>query len=80
MNIEYLQPLYDRVLVKRLDEQPGLITSLHPQKSEKMGVIKAVGPTAPLTIGDTVFFGKYAGTRIDDDYVILKYEEVLAVV
>jgi len=32
-----------------------------------------------VKVGDMVFFGKFAGTDVDDKYVILKEEEILGI-
>lgn len=76
-----IQPLFDRVLVKRQEQArktaSGLI--LPGSEGEKMnqGVVKSVGTgttddngnSQPLEIkqGDVVVFGKYAGNTIQDE-------------
>ena len=76
-----IQPLFDRVLVKRQEQArktaSGLI--LPGSEGEKMnqGVVEAVGTgttddngnSQPLEIkqGDVVVFGKYAGNTIQDE-------------
>ena len=39
------------------------------------------GKTVPLAVkvNDLVFFGKYAGTEIDGQHVILREEDILAI-
>lgn len=92
-----LKPLSDRVVVRLLDEEertPGGIylpdtAKERPQK----GQVVAVGPgrvtdegqrlEMVVQVGDTVLFGKYAGTEIvvdGDEYLILRESEILAVV
>ncbi len=52
------------------------------------GIIMAVGPgkkDEPVTLkaGDTVLYGKYAGTEINvdgEDYLIMRESDVLAVI
>lgn len=49
------------------------------------GKVKEDGKVVPLEVkaGDTILFGKYSGTEItidDKEYLILKEEDVLAVV
>lgn len=76
-----IQPLFDRVLVKRQEQArktaSGLI--LPGSEAEKMnqGVVEAVGTgttddngnNRPLEVqkGDVVVFGKYAGNTIQDE-------------
>ncbi|MBP5295791.1 MAG: co-chaperone GroES [Bacteriovoracaceae bacterium] len=73
-----VQPLMDRVLVRRLDEEPKtaggiIIPDTHTEKPQQ-GVIEAVGPgkrgddgkfvALQVKKGDKVLFGRYAGTEI----------------
>ena len=76
-----VRPLYDRVLVKRLDELKttagGIIIPDTAKEKPLEGIVEAVGTgkIAPdgkviaLTVkeGDKVLFGKYAGTEIKLD-------------
>ena len=87
--------LYDRILVKRIEEEEqkvgGIIIPDTAKEKPQQGEIIAVGEgrvldsgerQAPdVAAGDTVLFGKYAGTEItydDDDYLILREEDILA--
>ena len=76
-----VQPLYDRVLVKRSEEEQKTSTGLFLPESAKekplMGVVLAVGQgklsddgnLRPLSVkeNDKVLFGRYAGTEIKVD-------------
>lgn len=85
-----LYPLGERVLVRRLeaeDMSPGGIY-IPPNAKERpvRGVVVAVGPIAPegyedVAEEDVVLFGKFAGTEVQgqDDLVILRFEELLAI-
>ena len=90
-----ITPLYDRILVKRVEEEEqkvgGIIIPDTAREKPQQGEIVAVGDgkildsgerQAPdVAVGDTVLFGKYAGTEItydDDDYLILREEDILA--
>jgi chaperonin GroES len=88
-----MQPLNDRVLVKRVETEamtPGglFIPDAAKEKAQK-GTVLAVGPgrttpegkTIPLAVkaGDTVCFGKYAGTEFGD-YLIINESEILGIV
>ena len=73
-----IQPLYDRVLVKRLESEQmsagGIIIPDTAQEKTQMGAVVAAGhgklmndgSMRALTIkaGDKVVFGKYSGTEI----------------
>jgi chaperonin GroES len=90
-----ITPLYDRILVKRVEEDEqmvgGIIIPDTAKEKPQQGEIVAVGEgkvldsgerQAPdVAAGDTVLFGKYAGTEItydDIDYLILREEDILA--
>jgi chaperonin GroES len=76
-------PLYDRVLLKRLEEQEvkrgGIIipdtAKEKPQEAEVIevgkGRVNDDGKTIPLTVkkGDRVLIGKYSGTEVTIDNV-----------
>ena len=79
-----VKPLYDRVLVKRVEEKGevvkgGIIIPDTAKEKPQEGEVIAVGPGArdeagklvPLDVkaGDRVLFGKYAGTEIKIDEV-----------
>ncbi len=93
--IEKIQPLYDRVLIKRSDELAnktpgGIIIPQQAQERAQTGTVIATGAGKILSngaiqplkvkVGDTVFFGKYAGTEINDAYIIVREEEILAII
>jgi len=92
-----MRPLRDRVLVERIEEQEqrvgGIIIPDTAKEKPQQGRVVAAGKgrvndegkVFPLDIkeGDTVLFGKYAGSEIKIDgkeYLILREEEVLGVV
>jgi chaperonin GroES len=91
------RPLHDRVLVKPLDAKEksagGIIIPDTAQEKPMEGKIVAVGTgykndegkVTPLDVkaGDTVLYGKYAGTevRIDgQELLIVKESDILAVI
>ncbi|MCI0455256.1 MAG: co-chaperone GroES [Candidatus Dadabacteria bacterium] len=92
-----VKPLYDRILVKRLNTEDktkgGIIipetAKEKPQEGKVMSVGKGKlledGSLRPLDVkvGDRVLFSKYGGAEINiegDEYLILREDEVLAVV
>ena len=77
-----IRPLHDRVLVKRLEEQPettkgGIIIPDTAKEKPQQGKVIAVGKgktkddgtLLPLDVkeGDTILFGKYSGQEIKID-------------
>ena len=90
-------PLHDRILIKRIEEQEtakgGIIIPDSAKEKPQEGEVIAVGngkksedgKIIPLDVkpGDRILFGKYSGSEIkvdNEDYLILKEEEVLGVV
>lgn len=89
MSFEKFKPLADRVLVKRiqLDEktESGLFIPEAAKEKAQQGDVIAVGPGRkdnPLAVkvGDKVFFGKYSGTEVSKDFLIMKEDEILGIV
>jgi chaperonin GroES len=91
-----LRPLQDRLLVKRLEEkeqvQGGIIIPDTAKEKPQEAKVLAVGPgrvtedgkIQPIEVkaGDTVVFGKYAGTEVKidgDDLLIIREDDVLGV-
>ncbi len=91
-----LLPLGDRVVLKQFEAEETtksgiILTSANQEKPMEAEVI-AVGPGGmvdgkevkmQVKPGDTVFYSKYAGTEVkvdDEEYVIVKQSEILALV
>ncbi len=92
-----LRPLQDRIIVKRVEEETktagGLFIPETAKEKPQRGEIVAVGngkktedgKVLPLDVkvGDTVLFGKYAGTEIKvdgNDFLMMREDDILAVV
>ena len=92
-----VRPLRDRILVERLEEAAqqvgGIIIPDTAKEKPQQGRVVAVGKgrvtdkgdVIPLDVqvGDTVLFGKYAGTEIKiegTEYLIVREDEVLGIV
>jgi len=91
-----VQPLYDRILLKRVEmkeqKKGGIIIPDSAKEKPMEGKVIAVGSgriekgeRVPLEVkvGDTVLFGKYAGTEIKIDnteHVIVREDEVLGII
>jgi chaperonin GroES len=89
-------PLADRVVVKALEEteqmRGGLFIPDTAKEKPQQGEVIAVGPgryeegkriPMDLKVGDRILYGKYSGTEVtidDDQYLILRESDVLAVV
>ena len=91
-----IRPLHARVLLKRKSEEERTAGGLYIPDSAKeranqatviavgKGRILPDGKVAPLTVkaGDTVLFGKYAGSEIKldgEEHMIMREDEILAV-
>lgn len=87
-----IRPLHDRVIVKSAEAETksagGIIIPDTAKEKPQKGTVMAVGtgkPDEPMTVkvGDTVLYGKYAGTEISmdgDDYLIMRESDILAIV
>jgi len=85
-------PLHDRVIVKPAPAEEktagGIIIPDTAKEKPQRGVIMAAGPgkkDEPMSVkaGDTVLYGKYAGTEIQiegDDLLIMRESDILAIV
>lgn len=76
-----ISPLYDRILIKRLEDEEktagGIIIPETAKEKTQFGEIVATGPgrldkegnVKPLVVkvGDKILFGKYSGTEIKFD-------------
>jgi len=87
-----LEPLGDRVIVKRIDEDSEMQFGLHvpeiAQVKSCKGRVMAVGEgrligdrIVPLNVnvGDVVLFSKYGATEINldgEEYLMLRYDEL----
>jgi chaperonin GroES len=85
-------PLHDRVIVKPAPAEEktagGIIIPDTAKEKPQRGTVVAAGPgkkDEPVTVkvGDTVLYGKYAGTEIaidGDDLLIMRESDILAIV
>jgi chaperonin GroES len=92
-----VRPLHDRILVERIEEEEktasGIIIPDAAKEKPSQGKVIAVGngkktddgKVIPLDVkeGDTILFGKYAGTEIKvegNEYLMMREDEVFAVI
>lgn len=92
-----IRPLHDRIVIKRKTEEERTAGGLYIPDSAKERPTEAIvvavgkgridndGTLRPLQVkaGDTVLFGKYAGTDIKldgEEHLIIREEDVLAIV
>lgn len=87
-----IKPLADRVLIEPAEAEEktagGIIIPDTAKEKPQKGTVVAVGQgkkDEPMTVkvGDTVLYGKYAGTEITVDgtnYLIMRESDVVAVI
>jgi len=87
-----IRPLADRVVIepKEAEEKTasGIIIPDSAKEKPQKGKVVATGPGTKdekieVKVGDTVLYGKYAGTEISidgKDYLIMKQSDILAVI
>jgi chaperonin GroES len=81
------QPLGDRVLVKRVEEEQktasGIIIPDNAKEKPQEALVEAVGPEADgINKGDKVVFAKYSGTELNLDgqeHLILESGDILGI-
>lgn len=85
-----IKPLADRVLIKPMEAEEktasGIIIPDTAKEKPQKGNIVATGPGTKdekmeVKVGDTVLYGKYAGTELTidgTDYLIMKQSDILA--
>jgi len=90
---EKMRPLYDRVLVQRIESEDktpgGIIIPDAAKEKAQTGKVVAVGQgrvtpegaaiPMQVKVGDNIFFGKYAGTEAGNDHLIIREDEILGV-
>lgn len=91
-----IRPLHDHILVERIEEEVkkgGIIIPDTAKEKPQQGKVIAVGDgrkddkgnRIPLDVkkGDTILFGKYAGTEVkieDKEYLIIREDDVLGII
>ncbi|MEW7277838.1 co-chaperone GroES [Aquimarina sp. 2201CG1-2-11] len=87
-----IKPLSDRVVVEPLPAETqtasGLFIPDSAQEKQQKGKVAAVGSgkkdhDMTVKVGDTVLYGKYAGTELKldgKDFLIMREEDILAIV
>ena len=87
-----IKPLADRVIIEPAAAEEktagGIIIPDTAKEKPSKGTVVAVGPGTkenPITVknGDTVLYGKYAGTEIsyeDNDYLIMRESDLVAII
>lgn len=87
-----IKPLADRVVIEPKEAETrtasGLYIPDNAKEKPQQGKIVAAGPgkkdePMEVKVGDTVLYGKYAGTEITvdgKDYLILRQSDILAII
>ena len=82
-----IKPLADRVLIEPLQAETKTASGIIIPDNAK-GTVVAVGPgtkdeKVTVKVGDTVLYGKYAGTELKfdgTDYLMMRESDILAIV
>ncbi len=82
------KPLGDRLLVERVEEvnttASGIIIPDNAKEKPSQGKVLAIGSDVEeVNVGDTVVFGKYAGTELildDKEYLVMELSDILGVI
>jgi len=88
-----IRPLFDRLYIERSEAEAKTAGGLYIPESSKekgqTGIVRAVGTgkidaqgksiALQVKVGDNVLFGKYVGTEVDEKHLIIKEDEVLAI-
>lgn len=87
-----VKPLSDRVLIEPAAAEEvtsgGIIIPDSAKEKPLKGIVKAVGngtkdEAMVVKVGDTVLYGKYAGTELEFDgvkYLMMRQSDILAVI
>ncbi len=92
-----IRPLHDRVIVKRMEEERmsagGIVIPDAATEKPIKGEVIAAGNgkilengdvrSLDVKVGDTVLFGKYAGTEVKvegDELLVMKEDDIMAVI
>ncbi|MBC7000280.1 MULTISPECIES: co-chaperone GroES [Bacteroidota] len=87
-----IKPLADRVLIEPMAAETKTASGIYipdtAKEKPQQGKVVAVGPgtkdeKVTLKVGDTVLYGKYAGTELKlegADYLMMRESDVLAIV
>ena len=87
-----IKPLADRVLIEPAAAETKTSSGLYipdtAKEKPQKGIVVAAGPgtkenPVTLKVGDTILYGKYAGTELQNDgkdFLIMKESDILAIV
>jgi chaperonin GroES len=77
------KPINDGVLVKVSAQDTktsgGIIIPDSAQEKTQVGVVIHPGRSTQLQVNDNVFYKKYIGHQLDDQYIVLREEDILGV-
>ena len=91
-----LKPIGDRLVLKKQEKEEektfsGIVLPSSAKEAPVYAEVLAIGSEVEedekmkgnIKVGDKVIYSKYAGTEIkleDTDYILVKYEDILAVI
>ena len=93
-NILKMRPLNDRILLQRMESEEQVTLGgifIPDQNKEKLSIGKIISigegklnnqgvrVIPSVKSGDIVFFNKYAGSEVKDNYIIIREEDILAI-
>lgn len=93
-SFESMKPLHDRILVKKIEENEGktaggiFIPEVAKEKPQ-IGKVVATGPGKiyngavqhlSVKVGDVIYFSKFAGTELNNEYLLIREDEALAII
>lgn len=93
--IKFIRPLHDRILIQKIMDSEsktggGIFIPEVAKEKPQIGVVIAIGKGKPLSsgeyqkmsvaVGDTIFFSKFAGTELSEEYLLIREDEALAIV
>lgn len=78
------RPLGTNVWVERIEKDTktagGIYIPGSAQEETQTGKVLAIGDVEHVKAGDTVFFAKFAGTKIGEKQLVLKEEDILGII
>lgn len=92
-----IRPLYDRVVVRRLASEQktagGIVLPDSAAEKPMKGEVIAIGVgkllengdvrTLAVKVGDTILFGKYAGTEVKvdkEDWIVMREDDIMGII
>lgn len=89
-----IRPIADNILIKRIKAEnktpSGIILTDEAQEKSALGSVISLGKgkrdshgnfiTPSVSVGDTIYFNKYAGTEIGNDHLLIRENDIIGIV